>query len=74
MKRYCFAFLFLALACGSDKDVPDVPEGCIDESKISQGACFEVYMPVCGCNNVTYSNDCHAANAGVTSWTEGACK
>ena len=30
-------------------------------------------MIVCGCDNVTYSNDCHAQNAGVTLWTAGVC-
>ncbi len=29
---------------------------CIDESLIDPNAfCFEIYDPVCGCNNITYS-------------------
>ena len=47
----------------------------IDESLINeQAACYLIYAPVCGCNDVTYSNDCVAQNNGVLSFTEGACE
>ena len=46
--------------------------GCIDESKISNDYnCDDYYEPVCGCNGITYGNECYAENAGVTEWTEG---
>jgi hypothetical protein len=35
--------------------------------------CYMVYDPVCGCDGVTYGNDCQAHCAGVKSWTPGEC-
>jgi hypothetical protein len=47
---------------------------CIDPSLIgSFPICPLIYAPVCGCNNITYDNDCIAQNNGVTSWTPGEC-
>lgn len=47
---------------------------CIDESKKDPDAmCMQVYEPVCGCNDQTYSNACEARKAGVTEFTDGGC-
>jgi hypothetical protein len=37
-------------------------------------ACIEVFMPVCGCDDQTYSNSCFAAMAGVSVVRDGACE
>jgi hypothetical protein len=39
-----------------------------------QGACTADYDPVCGANNVTYSNSCYAKLSGVPVQYSGACK
>ena len=49
-------------------------QNCIDKLKVSNTVCIEIYDPVCGCNNITYSNDCFANANGITYHTKGECK
>ena len=48
---------------------------CVDSSQIDLTTfCPGVFMPVCGCNGITYSNACEAEYfGGVNSWTDGEC-
>lgn len=55
---------------------PKVDE-CIDEAKRKAGigiACAGQIDKVCGCDGITYTNECFAVNAGVKKFTKGACK
>ena len=70
MTKHLTILLFIGLAFNSCEE----NHKCIDELKISEDYnCDDYYDPVCGCNKMTYSNDCYAENAGVTEWTEGEC-
>ena len=59
---------FLLISCDEDSSTP-----CQLSEKDEDMACIEIYQPVCGCNNETYSNSCYAGRDGVTSWSEGEC-
>ena len=82
-----FLILSLSLAfvsCEKSKNLP-APNNCvstplalngvcIDSSLINDSiACYEIYAPVCGCDSVTYSNDCYADRLGVVSYVAGEC-
>ena len=64
------SLLFLAFFSQCCKDTDSK---CI-EVKNSSCICPAVFDPVCGCNGITYGNNCEAECNGITSYSMGACK
>ena len=66
-----------AKAAGVDDFTPGVCySDCIDPSLMNPtllAECTNNFIPVCGCNDVTYLNSCVAENSGITEFTLGAC-
>ena len=55
MKAFIF-FVFTALALSSCITCTEVNENCIEDID-PDCACYLVYDPVCGCNDVTYGKE-----------------
>ena len=66
-KLLIFLFSFVFFSCEESNTSP-----CISDV-LDGRVCIEVYEPVCGCNDKTYSNSCYAQSAGILSWAEGEC-
>lgn len=62
--------IFLFCACSPSK----TNDRACKEAAKKDCVCTMQYDPVCGCDNVTYSNACMANCEGVQRYTKGACK
>ena len=66
-----------AISCANDENncvanSLDSSGNCIDSILIDPNAvCNRQWEPVCGCDDVTYSNSCYAANTGLTTFVDG---
>jgi hypothetical protein len=75
-EKNCGGFAGLTCDAGEYCDYANNTCGAADQMgtcKTTPDACIEIYKPVCGCDNQTYSNECHAAGAGVDVAYEGQC-
>ncbi len=69
--KIVFAFVFIL-----SSQIVFAQFDCIESSRIQPTfQCNDAaYIPVCGCNNVTYRNQCEAYNNyGVNFWKSGVC-
>ena len=65
-------FFFLSVFIFSCVDGPEIID-CFLNPPITDTVCVEIYEPVCGCNNITYDNECYAKKSGISFWVEGEC-
>jgi len=65
----CAAGLYCAFALEAHCGAADQAGVCKPIAEM----CTEQYDPVCGCNDKTYPNECHAAREGISIGAKGAC-
>ena len=68
------------IECRASDEYCHFPDGTCDIAdrmgvcEVVPEACYEIVDPVCGCDGVTYTNDCFAAMARVSIDHEGPCE
>jgi len=75
MFRNLYKPLFFVLFCILATHAQAQFTKCIDSSIIQSFLpCDSTWAPVCGCNNITYRNPCHAQQSGVTQTVDRTCE
>lgn len=69
MKKAILISFTLILGCSDGPDI--IP--CFTATPLTDKVCIEISEPVCGCNGITYNNECYAEKSGVSNWFEGEC-
>jgi hypothetical protein len=65
----CAADLYCAYAPEAQCGAADQSGTCAKKPEM----CTEQFQPICGCNDKTYPNACHAAREGVSVVRVGEC-
>ncbi len=74
--KVCGGIVPLECESGFFCDYADGVCGAGDQTgvcKVKPEICTDEYDPVCGCDNKTYSNRCHANAEGVSVLKQGEC-
>jgi len=59
----------------AEKDEPEKFAAKMEKAlRVDGVACIELYKPICGIDDKTYSNSCYMERAGIKIQYEGACK
>jgi len=74
--RTCGGFAGITCNAGLYCDFPAGQCGWFDRTGVCRRKptiCPRIYMPVCGCNQHTYANNCERQAAGVSLLHQGRC-
>jgi hypothetical protein len=64
------------LGCSTylEREIELIDDHCVQSfSMVANTECGSEFAPVCGCNGVSYINECEAKKAGVTKFWAGSC-